>query len=183
MFRIGLTTVLIGLLAWLPLTAAAQTCNTDNLPATTPTSRFSRDVNKGTVLDKDTGLMWKICSEGQTWNSETRACDLVANEYQWDDAIELPETLNKNGGFAGYQDWRMPNIKELLSLVERRCQNPAINLDVFPNNTAGLNSRMDVWSSTRLIPSFRRAVNFISGMDTFPRMVRDENQVWLVRSE
>jgi uncharacterized protein (TIGR02145 family) len=69
--------------------------------------------NNGTVTDKQTNLMWMSCSMGQTWNGET--CLGEAKKYNWHDAQEL--AIN----FAGYDDWRMPTIAELNTLVH--CSN------------------------------------------------------------
>jgi hypothetical protein len=52
----------------------------------------------------------------------------TANVYDWQQALEAPDGYS----FAGYSDWRLPNIKELSSIIEQRCYNPAINLSVFP---------------------------------------------------
>ena len=35
--------------------------------------------------------------------------------------------LNAGGGFAGHTDWRIPNIKELQSIVDYEIANPSVN--------------------------------------------------------
>lgn len=40
--------------------------------------------------------------------------------------------------------WRLPNIKELTSLVDRQCANPAIRIDAFPY----IPQKGGVWSNT-----------------------------------
>ncbi|SJM92904.1 DUF1566 domain-containing protein [Crenothrix polyspora] len=134
MLKASQITKLICLLALLPPVGnAQQNCKTGSITATTPTSRFTRYSN-GTVLDKYTGLMWKICREGQKWNALSHACDFNADIYTWHQALRAVEALNIKGGFANYKDWRVPNIKELRTLIERQC-NPPINLQVFPGGS------------------------------------------------
>ena len=82
----------------------------------------------GTVSDATTGLTWMRCSMGQTWTGST--CSGSASEYIWSDAVAL--TTN----FASYHDWRLPNVRELLTIVDRTVINPAINTTVFPNTPA-----------------------------------------------
>lgn len=101
----------------------AQTCH-PNIRATAPTSRYTVNTN-GTVLDKRTGLMWKRCAEGLSGTG----CSTGFPTYtDWGGALNLAT----GSAFAGYRDWRVPNHKELMSLVEDKCYGPAINLSVFP---------------------------------------------------
>lgn len=95
---------------------------------TAPASKFNVN-NDGTVLDKETGLMWMRCTDGL---SGTDCKSGKANEYDWSKAVERAKQINING-FAGYKDWRIPNERELFSIVEHRCERPAVNIAIFPN--------------------------------------------------
>ena len=124
------------------LTVQAQTCN-DHMVASTPDSQL-KDNKNGTITDSRTGLMWKQCLEGYTGSTCKRDIDLVVpTSFQWKTALQLPVVVNNGSGFAGYHDWRLPNFKELRSIVEEKCCNPAINLTRFPGDSWGL-----VWSES-----------------------------------
>ena len=86
----------------------------------------------GTVTDTITGLMWMRCSLGQTYANNTCSDAADAQMYNWQDALEAAE----DSVFI-YDDWRLPNIKELSSLAARDRYDPAgINSNVFPNTPA-----------------------------------------------
>jgi hypothetical protein len=92
-------------------------------------SRYTVHHN-GTVTDTHTGLMWKVCSEGQTWWSESSgmpACLGSANTYTWKQALEIVNNLT----FAGHNDWRVPNRNELISLTAEDRYSPSINSNIF----------------------------------------------------
>ena len=120
---------LIGAVLGLMLTAAmttasAQSCY-DDIEATAPDSRY-RDNGDGTVTDRVTNLIWKQCAEGLSGT----ACESGrALELTWSDALKWAADTQ----FAGSSRWRVPNLKELESLVEKRCIDPAINSRFFPN--------------------------------------------------
>lgn len=97
------------------------------------------DNGDGTVADTRTGLMWKQCLEGQSGAD----CEGSAGKFNWDTAMKIPQTVNQHGGFAGYNDWRVPTRDELESLVMPECANPAICTEAFPNTPVSY-----VWSSS-----------------------------------
>lgn len=108
--------------------ASAQTCNSA-LPETAAIVNFE-DHGNGTITDNYTGLMWQRCAVGLTGTSCATGS---IQEMSWDTALQYVDTINTSGGYAGYSDWRLPNIKELGTIVEYRCSNPAINTTIFPN--------------------------------------------------
>ncbi len=160
-------------LTLLPVVAFAQTCQTANIPATMPTNRFTINKN-GTVSDTKTGLMWKTCSEGQ---SGTDCSGGSAATYTWQLALQQAQTVNNGSGFAGYSDWRVPNVKELVSITEKQCYDPAINLTVFPNTPSNR-----FWSSSPYAYSSNYAwiVDFDYGSSDYDYKVNSGN-VRLVR--
>jgi len=114
-------------------------CRPDSIPASTPDSQLT-DNGDYTISDKKTGLMWKKCVEGVSGTSCNAGSPVTLN---WQQALDRPGNINSGAGFAGYTDWRLPNIKELSSIVERQCTHPAINLNRFPNTLP-----QRVWSSS-----------------------------------
>ena len=111
------------------VSGAAQFCQSETeIPASTPTTRFS-DHGDGTVTDNETGLMWAQCTEGL---SGAGCAAGYADGYVWQAALDLAA----GSRLADHTDWRLPNVKELFSILERQCARPAINTAVFPNTPA-----------------------------------------------
>jgi len=50
--------------------------------------------------------------------------DAVGDEMEWQEAIEYCESLE----LGGYDDWRLPNINEFKTIIDRSRYNPAIVL-------------------------------------------------------
>jgi len=113
---------------------AMAVCQTASITASTPTADFV-DHGNGTVTHTRTGLMWKQCSEGLSGASCATG---TATAHTWQAALQLAETLNAGAGFATFNDWRVPNQKELNSIVERQCVTPSINAAIFPATVSNL---------------------------------------------
>ena len=119
-------------------------------------SRYT-DNGDETVTDNKTHLMWKKCTEGLT---DTTCTTGAAATHTWKAALELASTTT----FATYNDWRLPNIKELASLAAHDRYNPAINSTIFPNTPSS-----GFWSSSPYANDSSNAwiLNFDSGYDGY----------------
>ena len=91
-------------------------------------ANFSRNSN-GIVEDSKTGLFWQ--------DDYADNADTIKNTT-WSEAINYCEASS----LGGYDDWRLPNQKELLSIVDYGVFNPAIS-SVFQKNASDY-----YWSST-----------------------------------
>lgn len=111
----------------LSFNSIAQTCSS-RIEKSSPTSSFVLHSD-GTATDITTGLMWMRCSLGQKWNGQT--CLEDENRVNYYSIYFLP-IITSGFSYAGHSDWRVPDIKELESIVEISCYNPAINQDIFP---------------------------------------------------
>ena len=159
-----------GLWLWASV-AMAQTCRSETeIPSSTPASDFT-DNGDGTLIHHKTGLMWMKCPLGQ---SGADCAGSSVTTYTWQQALEAADSHS----FAGYSDWRLPNIKELRSIVENRCYSPAINADVFPATPAS-----NFWSSSpyAYVSGYAWYVGF-SGGDAYYGYRDDSYRVRLVRS-
>lgn len=117
--------------------------------------------NGDIVTDTDTNLQWQD--------------DAIGSETIWINAINKCESLS----LGSYNDWRLPNINELKSIIHRSAETPAIVLG-FDNTISDF-----YWSSTTYVDnkSFALYVKFVDGVVgiqskdiiKYSRCVRDGN--------
>lgn len=88
-------------------------------------------VEDGTVLDKINALQWMRCSFGKVWNGDH--CTGGSKQLNWLDASYILQEFNENEGYAGHNDWRLPTLKELMTLTDASNLDPAINTFLFPD--------------------------------------------------
>lgn len=134
----GLTSLSWLFLLLFSVEGVAQSCFTKSIAATTPTKRFVLNAD-GTVFDTVTGLMWQACSYGEQFHVGLVQCTGVAASVTWQQALANA----KSNRFANYDDWRVPNIKELASIVEHQCVEPALNTVIFLSSV-----NQNYWTST-----------------------------------
>lgn len=88
--------------------------------------RFVPSDDGSEVTDTMTGLVWRRCVEGMNWNADVQTCTGSVARFHWLDALEYVKA-NHTGG------WRIPNAKELFSIVDVEKQSPALDGFAFPN--------------------------------------------------
>ena len=87
---------------------------------------FSRDSTTDIVTDNDKALEWQDNN--------------IIKSITWESAITTCETLS----FGGHNDWQLPNINELKTIIDRNRADPAI-ANAFINIISA-----NYWSSTSL---------------------------------
>ncbi len=83
------------------------------------------------VLDRSTGLLWHV--PALNGNGTTT----------WQAALDRVKEVNRRRAL-GYQDWRLPNVRELESLIDPGSHSPAI----YPDNPLAEELGDGYWSST-----------------------------------
>lgn len=95
-------------------------------------SSYSYSTDGSEVTDSKTGLIWRRCSAGLTWSAG--GCVGSFTQYTHESALMYAATQS---------GWRLPNVKELASLVDTSRLNTAIDTTAFPNTAIA-----SYWSST-----------------------------------
>jgi len=126
-----------------------------------PNPRFT-DNNDGTVTDNLTGLMWlKDANCITSWypgfdNGNTPGDGRVGWQLALDFVLGINDGSYANcGGNPPYNDWRLPNLRELQSLIHYGFSYPALPCTAGPCHSQGgdpFNNLLfdHYWSSTTL---------------------------------
>lgn len=99
------------------------------------------DIN-GTIYDTVTELKWARCAWGQEWNADKKTCNQFPIKLNWQDALITANDLD----YGNETEWRLPDIKELMSIIDFQCFIPPLNTTIFPQPPASLDNGL--WSST-----------------------------------
>jgi hypothetical protein len=117
------------------------------------------DNRDGTVTDHASGLMWmQVDSGADELAAEVAGYTYADGSLTWQEALDFAENVT----YAGHDDWRLPNAKELHSLLDYTRSpdgtgSPAIVplFDCAPIfNEAGEDDYPFYWSSTTFEPGF-----------------------------
>lgn len=89
------------------------------------------------VTDTQRGLIWRRCAEGLLWDGS--ACNGTTIYYTHALALQRAASVATTTAMA----WRLPNVKELLSIVDENRADPAIDIVAFPSTPSS-----GFWSSS-----------------------------------
>ena len=148
------------------------------------------DNSDGTITDLNTGLMWEKKSNDGSLHDKDNTYYWSGNGIQetiWD----WLDDVNAEGGagFAGYGDWRIPNVKELQSIVDYGRYNASVDPMFNTSCTGGCTvttcsctGAFQHWSSTTVTFNSRLAwsvgfylgdvLNMTKGNSLYVRAVR-----------
>ena len=122
-------------------------------------------IDKGYyVIDLKNRVEWLKCSVGQVWENENCIGDPI--KITLNDAQNLTDQVSiQLGG-----EWRLPDKKELMSLICKVCNKAKIDESLFPETPAEIfwTSQRNWWS-----PKFFWSVNFFTGY-TYGRFVPEK---------
>lgn len=115
--------------------------------------RLIRIAGDDVISDLATALMWAAVGNAAGCNN--------GNTINWASGIAYATNLN----FAAFTDWRMPNLKELLSIVEYDAALWVAVQPVIQQPPFSFTIRDEYWTSTALIFDSTRAqcVDFSHG--------------------
>ena len=160
----------------LPVNPAPEGSDGDIHAGVNVTKRFTQGtgVEANCIIDNLTGLMWiKDLNTVQINSAE------LGSATNWQNALDSIESMNKTTGYCGHNDWHIPTVNEISSLI-----NYSENSNSWLNNPAQGFENVEnyYWSSTSYGADNKDAweISVISGYE-LPENKTYSNYVWPVR--
>ncbi len=93
------------------------------------------------VRDNVTGLVWEVKTTDASIHNNT-------DRYTWNEADSVFVNALNQSAFGGYDDWRLPTVMELYTIIHADNVDPAVNTGYFPNVPDPDSVRPYYWSAT-----------------------------------
>jgi hypothetical protein len=148
-----------------PLDAAGQPIAiVDGSPESTPVC----------VRDNVSGLLWEVKTPENASRNFTRS-----------GAFNYASTTNSGGGLCGFSDWRVPDRRELFSIVDNSSRFGAFDERFFPNTTPTTVAAATMYWTNEAYhanPTYGWTITFLTGAST-EQLASSLQKVRLVRGE
>jgi c(7)-type cytochrome triheme protein len=122
------------------------------------------------------------CAIGQGWDATKQQCleapkKQVKSWFNYQDAFKEMANIQQQ---TGDEQWRLPTIDELQTLIEYNCQDPATNIRMFPNAPS-----WKFWSETPLADNLDYAwvVDFSDGSSSTRLKTISSHYIRLVKGQ
>jgi hypothetical protein len=134
------------------------------------------DNGDGTISDELTGLMWEKKEEGEN------CLHCWVERYSW--GYAMSEWLSQlNGslaatGLGGFNDWRVPSVEELESILDCTLRRPCLHPTFGPSGTSCFWTNASFEDYDAITVDFAGAgiINLPKGSTAFVRAVRGSMQ-------
>jgi hypothetical protein len=132
-------------------------------------------VQAAYAIDREAGLIWQRCTAGSRW----------INSGCQGEALAMSLSEAKSNAIKEGIGWRLPNARELATLLDTGCGNPAIDRRVFPGMTDDGEGAIPYWSSSPVgVANLIAFVDFANaridghspGFALFVRFVKDNRE-------
>ncbi len=130
------------------------------------------------IIDNTTGLMWARCgaslqndpdgdpvSGDETYGIDrTAGCTETHARMSWVKAADFCKvTMNSGSGYAGYTDWTVPKVSELVSIINFYTpdpDDPQIDVTAFPNTVNETNEGYWSFTSRLFIGTYYETIDY-----------------------
>lgn len=156
----------------LPASASTWACVQDNVTGLI----WEVKTDNGGLHDKDHSYTW-YSSDSTTNGGDTGSANggICAGSYC--DTQSYVQAMNSQG-LCGVNDWRLPTLRSLISIVDFGRNRPAIDTDYFPNTQS-----IEYWSASSPVSfsNYAWSVGFNRGFSYDSNFVNSKDSVKAVR--
>jgi len=115
-------------------------------------------LSNNTVTDNVNGLMWTASAPDADIGPDNDGKLYWLDDVNDEDIFDYCDAANA-ANLAGHNDWQVPNVKELISIINFSLDNPCWDSTYFNDVAIG-----NYWSSSTIYTTYGKFANFQTGV-------------------